>query len=400
MRSASVILFALASLSSPATASRQSHGASSSYAAHLLVHRRHFDDAVSYSDRLALFEKRKAEVEAHNAQKHSWHKALNQFSDYTDEELRATMGYKRVGGRWSSFSSSLVQTEEQPHGVVVADYDDEVDSSQFAAAVDWRQKMNVSNEVHDQGACGSCWAHAAVAALEAHAELAGVSSSLLATQEVVDCTANPQKCGGSGGCHGATAEIAFEHVRKYGIAMKDAYSTSKTSCGVERTSRTAALHISGFVRLPENRGSHLLRALATKGPVVLSVAANSLHSYGGGVFSGCQPDSIVNHAVLGTGYGTDKRSGKMFWNIKNSWTTSWGEKGYFRVERHSDDNDYCGTDMKPEDGVYCEKHPDSIRVCGMCGITSDSAYPIVSAPVASKSNLRSTQMHKDLFNVF
>lgn len=329
------------------------------------------DDPVSYGERNQIFEARKATMLTHNEKNLSWKLALNYFSDFTQSELKALMGYKRVGGRWKSssgsFGTSFLQVEER-----VATYDAEgIDISQLASELDWRSKLNMSNFIHNQGPCGSCWAHAAVGAIEAHMELAGMPGKELSFQQVVDCTPNPKHCGGTGGCHGATTELAFERARRYGIVMMDAY---KGSCDEQVPS---AVKIQGFVRLPENSASHLLHAVATKGPVTVSVDAGPWFSYGGGVFSGCGRDAVVGHAVLAVGYGKDSVSGKDYWLIKNSWGSGWGEDGYIRIERMGD-GEYCGVDNKPKAGVYCDDAPSSIKVCGMCGITSDSTYPVLS----------------------
>lgn len=37
-------------------------------------------------------------------------------------------------------------------------------------------------------------------------------------QELVSCMSNADACGGTGGCQGATAELAFEYLAKYGLA--------------------------------------------------------------------------------------------------------------------------------------------------------------------------------------
>jgi len=43
----------------------------------------------------------------------------------------------------------------------------------------------------------------------------------------------------------------------------------------------------------------------------------------------------MNHSVLIIGYGTDVKTGINYWIIKNSYGTRWGEKGFARIKRDS-----------------------------------------------------------------
>lgn len=331
---------------------------------------------LSYEARRELFQRRKAEVLAHNALNLSWKIGVNRFSDHTDEELRGMLGYRRDMGR-RSVASSFIEIHDQ---------EEEVDVSKLAAEVDWRSSLNRSSSwIRNQGACGSCWAVASVGALEMHAEKVHGHAVQLSHQQLVDCVQNPMHCGGKGGCDGATAELAFDFTAHFGISSDAAYKSAAGKCNAEAPS---SLSVASFVSLPVNKGSHLLRAVAQRGPVVVSADGGSWFSYAGGVFSGCEKDSVVNHAVLAVGYGHDAASDKKYWLIRNSWGTDWGENGFIRVERHTVDSDYCGTDNKPKDGVFCDDAPASVPVCGMCGITSDSVYPSITLASGSKGGLR------------
>lgn len=320
-------------------------------------------DSVSYEQRLSLFLKRKAEVDAHNARPGaSWKAKVNEFADYTEEEHSAMLGYRRLGRWWEGRDVSSAGRSFL-----------ELRPANLAEAVDYRHSLNSSQFIRQQGACGSCWAVAAVGALEMHAEIRHQTPIPLSFQQLVDCVPNPQHCGGDGGCKGATAELAFQYVQGNGLADAASY----ISTGACAPTKPAAA-IQGWERLPTNKLRPLLEAVATKGPVVVSVDASAWSSYDSGIFNSCTKDAIINHAVLLVGYGVDATTGQKYWLIRNSWGSSWGEAGFIRIQRHdSDEGDagYCGTDKDPKQGVGCDGGPKEIPVCGMCGVLSDSSYP-------------------------
>merc|ERR1719277_972454 len=131
--------------------------------------------------------------------------------------------------------------------------------------MDWRLVLN-SSSAKDQGDCGSCWAVAAVGALETHAEIAARGQvPQLSFEMLVDCVQNPEECGGSGGCNGATAELGFEYVQERGLAAAadyQGYQALGDSGYCKPVERPPVLRTQGYVRLPENKVQPLLQAIA------------------------------------------------------------------------------------------------------------------------------------------
>jgi len=143
----------------------------------------------------------------------------------------------------------------------------------------------------------------------------------------------------------------------YGITSEYRYSYSSYygdtgACTYADVLPPAEVKLDGYLKLAENEYEPLLNAVATEGPIVVSVDASKWHLYESGVFNGCSySDNIdINHAVTLEGYGTDEVNGD-YWLIRNSWGTGYGENGYIRLKRESEVQ--CGIDHTPADGTAC-----------------------------------------------
>lgn len=54
-------------------------------------------------------------------------------------------------------------------------------------------------------------------------------------------------------------------------------------------------------------------------------------SYKGGVYQHTSGSMLGGHAIKAIGWGTE--NGVDYWIMANSWGTSWGEQGFFRIKR-------------------------------------------------------------------
>lgn len=155
--------------------------------------------------------------------------------------------------------------------------------------------------------------------LESHAALSVDPPKLvvLAPQQLVSCAANPKHCGGTGGCEGSIAEIAFDYIASNGGQTTEKlmpYLASDSKCTYDAVKTPPAATATGFVKLPENNYTALMNAIATIGPIAISVEADTWSSYGHGIFppGSCNlRNTDIDHAVQLVGYGTE--GGQDYW---------------------------------------------------------------------------------------
>jgi len=310
--------------------------------------------------RQEIFESNMKKVLEHNANPDkSWTATVTKFADLTADEFAANIkGRKHIG----------------TFGGVQELYSSDVSLADLPDRVDWREKSLVT-EAKDQGGCGSCWAFSATETFESHLAIAtNEPIQKLSPQQIVSCSPNPQQCGGSGGCDGSTQPLAFNYTVQAGLTTEENYPYAGSTGTCKESKIVPVGFNSGYTELPVNDYTALMTAVATKGPIAISIAAGgfAFQFYGGGVLKNCN-DYDMDHAVQLVGYGTD--AGNDYWLVRNSWGGSWGESGYIRMKRYGEGNEPCGTDSTPQDGDACKGDNTPRKYCGECGILSSSSYP-------------------------
>ncbi|KAK3432988.1 hypothetical protein EUGRSUZ_D00505 [Eucalyptus grandis] len=302
----------------------------------MAIHGRVYKDTAEKTKRYEIFKENVKRINAFNNDKDMAYKlAVNKFTDLTNEEFRAFYtGYKRRPTR-VPFS---VDAKPFKYANFTA----------VPTALDWRTKKAVTS-VKDQGQCGSCWAFSVAAAIEGITMLKKGKLLSLSVQELVDCDVN----GKNSGCKGGYMDSAFEFIISKGGLTTEAnypYRGNERTCNTAKTGYHAA-SITGYEDVPANNEKALLQAVANQ-PVSVAVEAGGydFQFYSSGVFTGSCGTS-VDHAVTVVGYGKTS-GGTMYWLLKNSWGTGWGESGYMRIER------------------------DVRSRTGLCGLAMNASYPI------------------------
>lgn len=333
-------------------------------------------EGAELEERRGMFETELKRVRDHNNRGLSWTEGMNKFSVMTAKEKSQHFGRSK--------GMSAVQAKTQKHMKTVEGNLNIHPVSSLPDEVDWR-KNGIISPVKDQGHCGSCWAFASTAVIESYVALNSGLLFELSPEQIAMCAPNPNHCGGTGGCEGSTAELAFEYLSDSDGIFEEFQYPYMSYDGTDYDCNTAKAGflsnpkgtINGYVHLPNNNYTALMNAVATAGPIAINVDASTWHAYEGGVFDGCnQANPDVNHVVVMVGYGEE--NGQKYWLVRNSWSPSYGEGGYIKLARSDDDDKNCGSDVTPQDGVACSDQVEPVTVCGTCGAIYDSSYPLLA----------------------
>ncbi|XP_063003379.1 procathepsin L-like [Elgaria multicarinata webbii] len=279
--------------------------------------------------RRAVWEENLQMIEQHNREasvgKHTYWLGMNQFGDLTNEEFNQRLnGFRpHLAGQDGSNVTWLQESATMT----------------VPKQVDWRTKGYVT-PVKDQGNCGSCWAFSATGALEGlHFKRTGKLVSL-SEQNLIDCSDKQRNYG----CEGGNASRAFGYVlANGGINSERSYPYKGKKGECRYNPAQVAAKCTSIENVPKGNERALEQAVAKFGPVSVALDSRSkqFQFYKSGIFYSPWGGDVLNHAMLVVGYITSRKGGKSkdYWILKNSWSQNWGEKGYMRLAKGSNQ---CG----------------------------------------------------------
>jgi len=273
--------------------------------------------------------------------KSTWEAGVNaNFEGASVEYVKALLGWKPAGIRHhlTSFSS--------PVDVPAA----------FNSTTNWPACTSIG-AIQNQGECGSCWAFGCVEAVTDRFCIASNGSVNIAQLSEQQMTS----CGPGAGCQGGDAGAAWDYVKRHGLVSAANYPYSQATCApadqpcepdtfkptLECKTPSESIKHYKMRTVYGVRGEDMQQEMMTNGPfeVCFTVYADFIH-YKSGVYQHTSGDALGGHCVKAVGWGTE--NGQDYWLINNSWTTTWGMNGQFKILRGVDE---CGIESDVVGGL-------------------------------------------------
>eukprot|EP00769_Ergobibamus_cyprinoides_P001658 gnl/Ergobibamus_cyprinoides/2724.p1 GENE.gnl/Ergobibamus_cyprinoides/2724~~gnl/Ergobibamus_cyprinoides/2724.p1 ORF type:complete len:384 (+),score=216.73 gnl/Ergobibamus_cyprinoides/2724:43-1194(+) len=204
--------------------------------------------------------------------------------------------------------------------------------------------------IRDQEQCGSCWAFGAAEAASDRLCIAkqGAEYVTLSPQYMVSCDSMNHGCDGGNldfvwyflKNHGTVSDACMPYVSG-DATVPECPSTCVDGSALDPVRAKTAYDVS---RNPQTIQNELMK----NGPVEAAFTVyKDFYSYESGVYHHVTGRRMGGHAIKIVGWGVE--DGVDYWRIANSWNTTWGEDGFFRIVRGTNE---CGIESNVVAGTF------------------------------------------------
>nr|ABF47216.1 cathepsin B [Nicotiana benthamiana] len=273
-------------------------------------------------------------------EKAGWKAALNpRFSNFTVSQFKRLLGVKPT--RKGDLKGIPILTHPKLLEL----------PQEFDARVAWPNCSTIGR-ILDQGHCGSCWAFGAVESLSDRFCIHyGLNISLSANDLLACCGF---LCGD--GCDGGYPLQAWKYFVRKGVVTDEcdpyfdnegcshpgcepAYPTPKChrKCVKQNLLWSKSKHFGVNAYMISSDPHSIMTELYKNGPVEVSFTVyEDFAHYKSGVYKHVTGDVMGGHAVKLIGWGTSE-DGEDYWLLANQWNRGWGDDGYFKIRRGTDE---------------------------------------------------------------
>jgi len=275
----------------------------------------------------------------------AWESGVNKnFEGKTIKEIQQLMGWKK------NPAEKLPLKVNAPTAVPTA----------FDARTQWPNCSSIGT-IQNQAECGSCWAFGAVESITDRYCIHKNDDTQLSFQDMVSCDIFDD------GCNGGDAGTAWKYAELVGLVTAECLPYTIPTCppaqqpclnfvntpscphkcndtsinwSKDKRKLSSAYHVSA-----SNNG--IETEIMTNGPVeaCFDVYEDFL-DYKSGVYVHSTGNLLGGHCIKILGWGVDGST--PYWIVANSWTTYWGNQGYFWIKRGSDE---CGIEDEVTAGI-------------------------------------------------
>ena len=246
-----------------------------------------------------------------------------------------------------SLSSSFLEISFQTHSPSLP--------SSFPSSFTWTNidGINYDGPVRTQGNCGSCYSISAVSVMESRIRIKTNNrlKPILSPSSPLSCSHYNQ------GCQGGYPYLVAKYGKEYGFVDEQChpYEDNDTKC-ISYCYKQKVYKVKEYGYVGGYYGNcdeyKMMNEIYKNGPIIVAINATpELYYYEKGIFrssakrvegryeKGVKAWEYTNHAVVAVGWGEEVNhvdgSIDKYWLLKNSWGVDWGENGYFRMERGS-----------------------------------------------------------------
>ncbi|XP_074557141.1 cathepsin B-like protease 3 [Curcuma longa] len=287
-----------------------------------------------------------------------WKASINpRLENYTVEQFKHILGVKPM----PSNEVMVLPTKIYPKSLNLP--------KEFDARKAWPQCSTIG-KILDQGHCGSCWAFGAVESLSDRFCIHFGINISLSVNDLLSCCGF--LCGY--GCDGGYPLSAWKYFVRKGVVTdkcdpyfddigcahpgcEPLYPTPKCKrkCKVNYLLWQENKHFGIDAYRVNSNPEDIMAEIYTNGPVEVDFTVyEDFAHYKSGVYKHLTGYPMGGHAVKLIGWGTSEE-GEDYWLIANSWNTEWGDDGFFKILRGTNE---CGIEDNVVTGMPSTKNLD------------------------------------------